>query len=301
MFCAVAESSSLVQAAARLRLTPSAISHGIKALEVELDCRLFERVGKKLLLNHAGEQLLALARPPLTELEAAAAAVKRLAQSGKTRLRIGAAASACSYFLPRVVRELKQVHPNLELQIESGTTDAMVALVRTNQVDLALGLAPDNHTGLETRPIFRDELMFVFAPGHPWSSGRPLTADTLNRQPLIVFQRASLTTRRILQHYESVGATPTAVMEIASLEGIKELVKLDLGVSVLAPWTADKELLRGTLKTRPLSAKPVTREWVIISLTGRRFTAEEERFVRLCRNHATGLRLDRSDVPTLRG
>ena len=55
MFCSVAESGRLVEAARKLHLTPSALSHGIKALEVELGCRLFERVGNKLLLNHAGE------------------------------------------------------------------------------------------------------------------------------------------------------------------------------------------------------------------------------------------------------
>ena len=300
MFCAVAESGSLGQAAAKLRLTPSAISHGIKDLESQMDCRLFDRVGKKLLLNQAGEQLLSLARAPLAQLEAASAAVKRFARSGSTRLRLGAAASACGYFLPRVIRELKQAHPNLELQIDSGTTEAMVDLVRANQVDLVLGLAPHTTTGLDTRPVFRDELMFMFAPMHPWAAGRGLTAEVLSRQPLIVFQRSSLTTRRVLDHYQSLGATPAAVMEIASFEGIKELVKLDLGVSVLAPWTADKELLRGTLKTRPLAAKPLMRDWVIISLATRRFSTEEELFCRLCRNQATGLRLDRRDVPALK-
>ena len=73
-------------------------------------------------------------------------------------------------------------------------------------------------------------------------------------------------------------------------------MKLNLGVSVLAPWTAEKELVRGTLQVRPLGAQPVRREWVLLSLAGRRWSLTEESFCRLCRTHAAGMRLDRRDA-----
>jgi DNA-binding transcriptional LysR family regulator len=300
MFCAVAESGSLVKAAGKLHLTPSAISHGIKGLEVELGCRLFERVGKKMLLNQAGELLLAQTQPSLTAMDAAAEAVRRLARLGRTRLRIGATPTACGYFLPRVIRELKKSNPTLELQVESGNTPEMLELLRSNRVDLALTVAPDNHPGLDQRHVFRDELMFAFAPSHPWAEGRPISREELQHQPIILTQRSSLTAWIINQFFHGLNLTPSTVMEIASIEAIKELVKLNLGVSVLAPWTAEKELLRGSLKMRPMAAKPLTRHWAIFSIAGRRPTAEEESFCRLCRNHATGMRLDRRDVPLLK-
>src|SRR6185369_14386035 len=142
MFCAVADSASLVTAAARLHLTPSAISHGIKTLETELGCRLFERGGKKLLLNQAGEQLLAQVREPLAALDAAGEALKRLGQWGQTRLRLGASASSCQYLLPGVIRELKKSFAHLQLQIESGDTPEMVEQLRVNKLDLVLGVVP---------------------------------------------------------------------------------------------------------------------------------------------------------------
>lgn len=297
MFCAVAESSSLVKAAGKLHLTPSAISHGIKALEMDLGCRLFERAGKKMLLNQAGEQLLAQVRPSLAALDAAAEAVKRLARLGRTRLRIGVAATACAYILPGVIRELKKRDPNLELLVASGDTPEMVELVRSNKVDLALGVAPDNHTGLELHPIFRDELLFAFSPAHRWAAGRPIAREELRQQPVILTPRSSLTAQLVQQFFLGLNVAPGAVMEIASVDAIKELVKLNLGVSVLAPWTAEKELLKGSLKMRPLAAKPLTRHWVILSLAARELTPIEQAFCRLCRNHATGMRLDRRDVP----
>ena len=65
---------------------------------------------------------------------------------------------------------------------------------------------------------------------------------------------------------------------------------------LLAPWTADKELARGSLRMRPLSAKPVTRNWVLYSLSTHRYTLAEETFSKLCRQHAAGMRLDRRDI-----
>jgi DNA-binding transcriptional LysR family regulator len=298
MFCTVARRGSLVAASKELHLTPSALSHGLKALETQLGCQLFARAGKKLLLNHAGEQLLAQTEQPLADLHLAEESIKRLAQRGQTRLRIGAAASACQHVLPGVVRELKKAHAQLELQIESGDMPEMMELIRANKADLALGVAPDTQSGLATRPVFRDELMFVFAPSHPWAAGRPITRDELRTQPLILYQRASYTARVVGDFFRSLDIVPSAVMEIGSIEAIKELVKLNLGVSVLAPWTASRELIRGWLKMRPLAAQPLRRQWVIVSLAGRRLNPAEETFCRLCRTQATSMRLDRRDVPS---
>jgi DNA-binding transcriptional LysR family regulator len=301
IFCAVAENGSLVTAAAKLHLTPSALSHALKHLEAQLGCRLFDRAGKRMILNQAGEQFLSRIRPPLAALDEAAESLKRLAKWGQTKLRIGAAASICQYMLPAVIRELKKSHDKIELQVESGDTLELVQMLQTRKVDLGIGLAPENSSGLELRGIFRDELMFVFAPSHPWSTCKTISREDLSRQPLILYQRSSVTARLVADYFKQFGVVPSNIMEIGNIEAIKELVKLNLGVSVLAPWTADREVARGKLKLRPLGGKAITREWVMMGLAGRRLGLPEEIFCKLCRQQAAGMRLDRKDVAGLRG
>jgi DNA-binding transcriptional LysR family regulator len=296
MFCAVARSGSLVAASRELHLTPSAISHGLKNLETDLGCRLFERVGKRILLNHAGEQLLAQIAKPLRDLAAAEENLRQLGKWGQPRLRIGAAVSTCQYVLPAVIRELKKSSPNLLLQVESGDMPEMLELIQQNRIDVALGVVPKGKGALVTRPVFRDELLFVFAPSHPWSSGKPITADELRKQPLILYQRSSVTARLVKDYFDALDIVPASVMEIGNIEAIKELVKLNLGVSVLAPWTAHKELARGALRMRPLGPKALRRQWMITWLKGRRLTLVEETFWKLCRNTAAGMRMDRKDL-----
>src|SRR6266581_4548391 len=286
MFCVVAEFGSLVAASRVLHLTPSALSHGLKSLEAQLGCRLFERAGKKLLLNQAGEQLLSQVQAPLAALDAAQESLKRLGKWGQTRLRIGAAASACQHFVPGIIRELKKACPTVQMQVESGDIPEMVNLLQQNRIDLALGVAPENNGALEMRPIFRDELLFTFCPTHPWATAPSISREELRTQPLILYQRSSLTAQLIDKYFRDLDIVPSTVMEIANIEAIKELVKLNLGVAVLAPWTVDKELVRGSLCMRPLGAKPLRRQWAIVSLAGRRWNLAEETFFRLCQTMA---------------
>src|ERR1041385_593366 len=100
IFCAVAEGRSLVAAAEKIHLTPSAISHSLKTLETDLGCRVFERVGKRMVLNQAGEQLPPKTKTPIAAPEAAADGARGLAKGGQTRWRSGAPAAACQYILP---------------------------------------------------------------------------------------------------------------------------------------------------------------------------------------------------------
>ena len=296
----MAESGSLVVAAHKVHLTPSAISHSLKSLETDLGCRLVERVGKRMVLNQAGEQLLAQIQGPLSALDSAAEAIKRLGKWGQARLRVGASAAACQHILPKVIRELKKNDSSIEFRIESGDTPRTIELLRETKIDLALGIAPENTTGLEIRPIFRDELMFVFSSGHPWSDGRSISREEIRSQQFIVYQRTSVTAQLIDEYFRQLDIVPNAAMEVDSIGAITELLKLNLGVAILAPWTVEQELTRKTLTMRPLGTKPLRRQWAIVSLATRRMTLTEENFCRLCRNQTAGMRLDRGDIPALK-
>ena len=297
IFCTVAENGSLVAAADKVHLTPSAISHSLKSLETELGCRLFERVGKKMALNHAGEQLLAQVQGPLAALDSAGEAIKRLGKWGQTRLRIGASQTICEHLLPLVFRELKTNNPSLELNVLAADTPKLVELLQQNKVDLALGISPANPVGLAVRPVFRDELMFAFSPAHPWAKGGPLAHEEICRQPFMLYSRSSLTAHLMEDYFHKLDMSLNITMELASVAAIVKLVSLNLGVSILAPWTLEEELKNGSLRMRPLGSKPLHRRWSVISLASRRMTLTEETFCRLCRNCATGMRLDRGDLP----
>lgn len=282
VFQAVTETGSLVGAASRLRLTPSAISHSLKSLEAELGCRLFERVGKRLVLNQAGDQLIAAIRQPLTALEAAAEDIRRLGRWGQSRLRIAAPPSACEHIIPRIVQDLKRTQPSLELQIQSGNSTQVVELVRDNKIDAGLCLSPETSLGLDVRPAFEDELLLACSSQHPWIQNAALTADMFNSEPFISHHRDSATARLFLDYCHREGLVPNFLMEVEHLGAIIELLKLNMGISVVAPWMVEDEVRQGLIHLRPMGQKPLKRQWSVVSLAVRAKSYTEELFCRLC-------------------
>jgi len=107
-FRVLARTGSFTQTARELHLTQSGISHSVKALETEIGCRLLDRLGKKVALTQAGEQLLRHAEKILTEMAAARESLAQLGKWGRGRLRLGASTTACQHIIPAVLREFKE-------------------------------------------------------------------------------------------------------------------------------------------------------------------------------------------------
>src|SRR5436190_17769198 len=104
-FSALARTGSFTLAAKELFLSQSAVSHSMKALEEDVGCRLLDRVGKKVFLTQAGEQLLRHAEKILGEMSTARESIQQLGKWGKGRLRLGASSTACQYIVPTALTE----------------------------------------------------------------------------------------------------------------------------------------------------------------------------------------------------
>jgi DNA-binding transcriptional LysR family regulator len=88
------------------------------------------------------------------------------------------------------------------------------------------------------------------------------------------------------QYFRQEKMTLNTVMELGSMEAIKELVKLGLGVGILAPWVVKKELEEKSLISLPLGKRKLKRTWIIASRQGKRLNIAEETFIRSCRTFA---------------
>jgi DNA-binding transcriptional LysR family regulator len=122
-FTAVCKTGSYVETARELFLTPSAICHTIRVLEEQVGCRLFIKVGKKMVLTEAGEALLHHAVRALSELDQARRTLTDLNKWGTRRLRVAADAIFLSIFLTPVLLKFHKEFPNILLQVESFDSD----------------------------------------------------------------------------------------------------------------------------------------------------------------------------------
>lgn len=281
-FSILARTGSFTAAARELHLTQSAVSHAIKALEEDVGCRLLDRTGKKATLTQSGEQLLQATEKILAEMAQVRGQLKQLGKWGGGRLRLAATISTCQYLLPSVLREFKESFPASSITIEPADTPTAIELLRARRVDLALALEPRGEPQVEFRALFTDEMQFLLSPLHPWARARRVEEDEIPRQKYILYEKTSYTVQFIVDYFRHREQELFTFMELGSMEAIKELVKLNLGVAIVAPWIARKELAEGSLVSLPLGRRKLKRNWGIFHWRARRLTLAEETFIGLC-------------------
>jgi len=177
-FRTVAELENLRAAADALHLTHSAVSHQIHALEASLGVRLFERAGRQMRATETGRQLAQDVRATLDSL---ATAVERVRGGDSNSITVSVLPSFAAAWLVARLGSFLELHPNIELRLESTTA---LADFRNDGVDVAIRYGNGNYEGFESIKLFDDELFPSMSPKLARSARVRVPAD-LARVPLL--------------------------------------------------------------------------------------------------------------------
>ena len=139
---------------------------------------------------------------------------------------------------------------------------------------------------------FADELGFLVSPLHPWAVRGQVDRRQIAEQRFVLYTRTSATFHLIERHLFRLQVSLGGFTELGSMEAIKELVKLGLGISIAAPWIASAEIREGSLVWLKMPGPPLRRNWCIASRSEHRPTIAEQTFQGLCRATADNLLLN---------
>lgn len=253
-FCAVVEAGSLNRAAEGLHLTQPAVTRHIAALEHELGARLLLRGPRGVTLTPAGQEVYGHARRALAAVRACHNAAAGWATPDRGRLAVGAGLTLILFTLPPVIGEFRRRHPAIQVEVRSGTSREVLGQLLAYEVDLAFVTSPVESRELRSYPLFVDPLVVAAAPNHPPAAGwgaaagrgphRPPAAEValeaLAGQTLIALRPGSGLRQYVDQVLEGRGISPRVVMEFDSIEAIKTMVTLGLGLALL-PWSSVRD------------------------------------------------------------
>lgn len=253
-FTEVIELGSFSAAAERLGLTQPGVSLQVRQLEKRLGVRLIERVGRRATPTSAGAELLAHARH-IDEVVAAALDGMAPHAAGRVgRVRLGTGATACIYLLPPILRDLRRRFPSLEVVVKTGNTPEILKQLEENAIDLALVTLPARGRAFEVTPLIEDEFVAVAAPDGEALPAR-ITAGVLARRPLVLYEPGAQTRRIIDDWFNAGGAAVKPIMELGSVEAIKELVAAGLGCTILPRMAVQDPGQRSRIVFRSLAPK----------------------------------------------
>ncbi len=281
-FVAVAEEGSFTLAARRNFVTQSAISHSLRALEEQLSCRLLERGGKKVTVTPEGELLLKRCLRVMHELDQVVCDLDGLRRWGQAHIRIGAPHSLCHHLIPTVLREFRDCFPRCEPVVQAGETPVLIERLDHSELDLVLGIRNGIPDQGRHRLLFRDRLVMVAAPSHPWVVDPAKVDLSDDPQPFIVYSKSTETHRLIEQWLESRCSRPRKPLVLGDMQSIKEMAKLGIGIGIVAPWVAAKEIADGSLKVLSIDGPKIEREWAVFHPNQRKPSQVEETFIGLC-------------------
>ncbi|MDB5326093.1 MAG: transcriptional regulator, LysR family [Phycisphaerales bacterium] len=289
VFNAVAEKMSLTRAGEAVGLTQSAVSHQLAKLEAEFRVKLLERHGRTISLTPAGAELRRYGTEIIQRVDALAGLMRSAADPGRGTLRIGATVTACQYLLPDPIRELRECFPGYAVNVLPGDSPVICPWLASGHVDIGIVVRGEHTARLPTRKLFSDQLGLVCHPRHTFAAADKVTAGQLTDQQWIMYNPASATFGVVERHLTKLRVQLGSPIELGSVEAIKELVKVGLGISVLAKWVVRNELAEGSLLWRPLPGPKLLRDWVIALPPHRSVRMVEESAAEFCRTAAQGL------------
>jgi DNA-binding transcriptional LysR family regulator len=242
VFAATAHGGSTRAGAERVARSQSAASSALADLEVALGVQLFDRVGRRLLLNENGRALLPKAQDLLDEaLQMQALFVGEHAAP----LRVAASFTIGEYLLPERISVWTARHPQSRVRLQIANTSDVIEAVAAFDVDVGFIEGTQTHADVMVKPWLHDELVIVAAPGHPLADGasaRQLAAATwVVREPGSGTRQAS--DAWLLRHLQQVQVG----FELGSTEAIKRVVASGLGLGCLSRFTVEESLADGRL------------------------------------------------------
>jgi DNA-binding transcriptional LysR family regulator len=269
IFCCVAERGSTTGAAEAIALSQSATSAAVNELERLLGLSLFDRVGKRLLLNDNGRSLLPQARSLLD----GAAAIQRWANEGESpfgALRIGASTTIGNYLLPRILAGFRRdlpltVESTWDVHVRIANSAAIVAAVAAFELDFGLIEGPCQDPNLDVRPWLEDELVVVAAAGDPILPARGrVSLNALGEATWLLRETGSgtreIVNQLLIPHLHQLKSG----IEFGDSEAIKRAAAGGLGITCLSRAVVQDFLDTGALVAPATELPRLARRLLIV-------------------------------------
>lgn len=252
MFVAIVDAGSVQLAAERVFRTQPAVSMAIRKLEEELGASLFNRSDRRPATTEVGRLLYEYATRLLSARDEAIVAVSGFSRAERGHLRIGASESISHHLLPDVLSAFRDAHPGLTIEIACRSSRLLVRDLRERRLDVALLASKPEEEGVEAQCLTPDPFVFIVAPGHGLARQDDVTIADLADESIIVEGLSTPAGRALTEAFARYDATPRIGIESTTIETIKRVVALRLGIGLVPQLTVRDEVRRGELVVVPV-------------------------------------------------
>src|SRR5215470_1617692 len=244
VFAAVARHLSFTRAARELHLTQPAVSQQVKLLEDEVGLPLFEKLGRKVQLAPAGEELLRYATQTIEVMREATEALAAMRGLKRGVLKLGAVSTA-KYFAPSLLSAFTPAYPEVTIKFDVGNREEIIKQLAANEIDMVIMGRPPRELETVAEPFAKHPLVLIASPTHPLATKRRIKLGQLATESFLIREEGSGTRASMERIFREREVPIQVSMEVTSNETIKQAVMADMGISFISSHTVGLELAAG--------------------------------------------------------
>lgn len=261
MLKAIGETGTLRQAAYTLGITQSALSHRLAEAERRLGGLLFVREGRKLRETAAGRAMTQTANQIIPILQRAELDFEQAADNEITVVRFGVAAYSCYHWLPAFLAKMSKIEPGLQLELVASATQNPLRNLQEGTVDVVLAPGYFAAPGIESIPVFQDELVFVTNVKHKLAGKKFIEAEDLAGEDYLTYSKTAQPGFEYERFIRPSGVVPHLVTVVEVTDAIVELIASGFGVSILSKWAVQSAIKNNSVAVMKVSAESLDLEW----------------------------------------
>lgn len=283
IFLSVFKHKSFTSASKELCLSQPTVSDHIKTLEKDLDCRLFDRVGRSIIPTKEAEELLGRASELIEKSEALRSSIKTSGKEMSGEIVIGASTIPGTYLIPSVMASFRSAYPSITFKIIVSDSGDILDRVLEHEVLIGTIGARLGGAQIDYVPLIEDELVVVSSPSLVSGIRKRPSLKDIHGYPMVLREEGSGTRKEAGKILEAAGLS-LADYSIAGIFGsndaVKQAVKAGLGISILSKLSVMDELKYGMLKEIKLSGPVMKRNFYIITHKRRTLPREYDLFMK---------------------
>lgn len=248
LFCDVVVQGSFSKAAEVRRVSQSAASQAVHALEKRLGAQLIDRSKRPFEVTPAGKIYFDGCQQLLKSFEQVEEQVRRAVGQTKNRVRIAAIYSVGLAQMYDYVEHFQQLYPDVMITLDYLHPDEVYQRVCENQADLGLVSFPKEDKELTSILWQEQPMVLVVHPGHPLADRESCTVSEIEDEPFVAFTSELVVRQKIDRWLRKAGVHVQLIHEFDNIENIKRAVEAEAGIAVLPLPTVTKEVQDQSLK-----------------------------------------------------
>jgi LysR family transcriptional regulator, transcriptional activator of the cysJI operon len=285
VFLSVSKHLNYTRAGEEINLSQPSVSVRIHQLESELRVKLFEQLGKKVVLTDAGQLLVPYANRVIAAVDDAHHAVDELQGLERGSLRIGASTTPGMYLVPQVVARFKRSHPKIDIHLRIKDTREVEDGVLNNEFDFGFVGGHLAAAEVSAHAWLTDELLLVVSPDHRLTNKKTVRKQDLEGESFIVRESGSATRATIVTQLQQANFELETVIEMENPESIKKAVQSGLGIAFISKFAIATELKAKTLTAIRVRDLTINRELKIVHRKDKHLSRAAVAFIEMARDH----------------